>query len=183
MSYAAVNAWCETLVWVLTHSLWLGTIAAGAVWVALRSLPARQADFRYRVAVLGLAAVVLSSLVTWSVLRLERVPVTPSVSGPVSHGKASPPPATGGEQVRRDLANSSDARGDPMAMPVEADAMPAWVVWVAVVWGLGAGVMITRGVAGLARAHALAWMNAAVSSSDVGERPVPAARHAATRGR
>ena len=71
MTYAAISSWCESLVWVLTHSLWQGAVIAGVLWIALRWLPARQAKQRYGAAVLGLATVVLSSFATWSVLRLE----------------------------------------------------------------------------------------------------------------
>ena len=71
MTNAAIGAWCETLVWVLCHSLWQAALVAALVWLALRQLPARRANLRYAVAVLGLALVVLGSLVTWSVLRLE----------------------------------------------------------------------------------------------------------------
>src|SRR5262245_15411465 len=155
MSYAAISAWCEVLVWVLTHSLWQGAIAGGAVWVALRSLPARRANLRYGVAVLGLAAVALSSLVTWSVLRLEPAPVRLSATANVQNREILPPTAPRDEEDRSVATASPRLSNDPTIVREQPGPIRAWAVWVAVVWGVGAGVMIARGVAGFAQANAL----------------------------
>jgi hypothetical protein len=168
MSYAAIISWCETLVWVLGHSLWQGAMAAGVVWLALRSIPARRANVRYGVAVLGLAAVVLSLLVTWSVLRLDRTPVSPSSSGLVAEREPLPQPAPVGNADRTVGPDSHRFHDDARPATGETGPLGAWAVWVAVVWGIGAGVMITRGLAGLVQAHALTGANTSDSSLDIG---------------
>jgi beta-lactamase regulating signal transducer with metallopeptidase domain len=62
--------WGDTLAAVLAHSLWQGLLVSIAVLVVLRTVPARCIHVRYAATVGGLAAVVLASFVTWTVLRL-----------------------------------------------------------------------------------------------------------------
>ena len=76
----SITALSDTLVRVLGHSLWQGAIVGVLVWGVLRLLPAKRSNLRYGVAVGGLTAVVLMCFATWSVLRIETVPVGNSAS-------------------------------------------------------------------------------------------------------
>jgi beta-lactamase regulating signal transducer with metallopeptidase domain len=55
---------CRFLTQTLGHSLWQASVAATVCWLALRSLPAKQATKRYAVTCGGLLAVVLATLIT-----------------------------------------------------------------------------------------------------------------------
>lgn len=161
MSFAAINSWCETLVQVLIHSLWQSAAIAGVVWLALRCLSARRARVRYAVALTGLTAVVLSSLSTWSILRLEPMPAV----NPLETGAAV---QTGPLAVPGQSESASPSKPDTTSTTSQrAEAGNVWVVSVVVVWLLGAGVMIARGIAALVQAQALAETEPAVTGMDI----------------
>lgn len=132
MTYSAVGAWCDTLVWVLSHSLWQGALSAAVVWLVLHRLPARRANLRYAAAIVGLASVVLASFATWSVLRLEPAPSAPRLD--------TPPP--GAVTSRDGLATSEEATST--AAPSVASSSRAWTIWLAGLWLAGAGALLVR---------------------------------------
>lgn len=58
----------QPLVFALLHTLWIASLAAGLLVVALRCLPASRASLRYAAALLAQLMIVLAGLVTWSCL-------------------------------------------------------------------------------------------------------------------
>ena len=159
MTQAAIHSCCETLVWVLMHSLWQGALIAVAVWSALRWLPARRAERRYGIAAFGLAAVVMGLLVTWSVLRLE-----PAAQGHVvalSELRPSRPEGTGTslESVGENVGNRSraeDGKPSKQAVVGAQSLSRDWTNWLAALWLVGAGVMLARALLGLVQAQGFA---------------------------
>lgn len=145
---------CETLVWVLVHSLWQGVIIAGCVSMLLRGLPARRAEVRYSVGLAGLGLVVLCTLVTWSVLTLEPTsfPVLAG-AGPTAtaHALTAHSPLTAeahqvlaDQPIPRTAATANISYPDPRTDA--AGTAHAWIAWVAALWFIGASVMLIRSV-------------------------------------
>jgi beta-lactamase regulating signal transducer with metallopeptidase domain len=156
MTYAVIGAWCETLVWVLCHSLWQAAVVAVIVWLALRQLPARRANLRYAAAALGLAGVLLGALVTWSVLRLEPVAL-PAVS--------PPPPMMAPVAIDRPAPRSDT----PLSAPsVVATSSRAWTTWLAGMWLVGTLLILGRRSASLVRAQRWAATSAGLAGFDLG---------------
>lgn len=67
----SLASYSESFVLVLGHTLWQAALVAFLVWVALRLLPARAAEVRYKISTAGLMLVVILPFATWSVLRLD----------------------------------------------------------------------------------------------------------------
>ena len=133
-----------------------GALISAVLWVGLRRMPARRANLRYAAAVGGLAAVVLSSFATWSVLRLSR-PATPT-----SVGEQSP--------IRAVIADAAtdDAQGLSLASssPTETSSR-VWTVWLAGLWLVGAGVVLARRSASVLKAQRWAAESAGLSGFDL----------------
>src|SRR5437016_523861 len=127
MTYAALGALCETLVWVLCHSLWQAALVAALVWLALRKLPARRANLRYTTALLGLAIVVVGSFLTWSVLRLEPQARSENNAAPQTSAIA----ASTAPQVETGPSGAA-----------AANSARAWTTWLAGLWLLGVAVVL-----------------------------------------
>ena len=170
MTHVAISSWCEMLVWVLTHSLWQGALIAGAAWFALRCLPARRAERRYGVAVLGLAAVVVSSFATWSVLKLEPAaqPLSARDLGPNPHDTASDSLAKQiGAVPVREHSPSDDSRSADSGLAEAPTLDRTWPVWLAGLWLVGASVMLARTSAGVVQAQGLARVNSGSAAFDL----------------
>ncbi len=156
------------LIWTLIHSLWLGLIVAGVVAGLLRTLTGQRPEARYAVALGGMAAVVLLSLVTLGVLaagtqlgvggQVTSQPVTPA--GRIVAGNKS-----GERTVDRLSANVSSVQYKDTNTPerlaatqtpiTDAAASIDWTAYAAVLWIIGAAVMLVRTVAEQAGARRL----------------------------
>ena len=60
----------QSVLWVLVHTLWQGIGIAVVLWVLLKWIPVRQAQWRYWMAFIGLVTVVMGALTTWSIGHL-----------------------------------------------------------------------------------------------------------------
>jgi beta-lactamase regulating signal transducer with metallopeptidase domain len=94
----------EALVGTLLHSVWQAALWAMLLVVLLRPLAARRAALRYGLSVACLMCVLLSSLVTWSALRIDTderraeaaTTIGPQTTGPHTTGPHTTSPHTMG---------------------------------------------------------------------------------------
>ena len=121
MNTLLAGSWWTPLVTALAHSLWQGAVVAVLLLLALRTVPARCVDARYRLAAGSLLLLVLGWLLTWTWLErgLETHATGPvSATVPNANGTVSlaiaPPPST---------AQASPESGTP-ARPTSVGVRP-----------------------------------------------------------
>ena len=150
-------AMSDTLVRVLGHSLWQGAIVGVLVWGVLRLLPAKRSDLRYSVAVGGLAAVVLMCFATWSVLRIETVPVGNSATAVAFaeefNGGANSQSVAMLARAWDELASDPHSGERGYAMRTDGQVI---AYWLSALWLCGAVVMLVRGMLGFVAVRA--WL-------------------------
>ena len=155
----------ETLVRVLGHSLWQAAVVGVLIGVVLRLLPAKRAELRYGVAVGGLATIVLLSFATWSVLRMETLPVGDalSVNAVALGGEFQDGVVSVAQAARLSGVGQTDVgTGEPPVLRSESLAY-----WLAGLWLCGAVVMLVRGVLGFVAVRAWLAESAAAAHVDV----------------
>ncbi len=170
-----------TLVRVLAHTLWQAPLWGFVLWLSLRVTDPRYVTRRYAFTLIALAGVVLSPLVTWSVLRVDGSPAVADsridvaateTTDAATFGAKSEPPAAdepqlserGSVERRVDettaesgpdalpgVHQSNDSLDDP-AGESSLDAASA----LAMLWLLGASVMLIRQLRSVLAARALA---------------------------
>jgi beta-lactamase regulating signal transducer with metallopeptidase domain len=135
------SEWCRTWVLALLHTLWQACIAAGLLCFYLRRCPAGATGKRYAASVTALVAIVLCSLVTWSILNH-----TPAGTGP----RARP----GQPQGVAPTTPTPTYQSAPFVVTPQGVSQNAltgtlrtrthWQVWGMVAWLVGVAVMLTR---------------------------------------
>jgi len=125
------------LVSALLHTLWQGLIIAGALFVALRVLPARYARVRYGLAVAALTLIVLVGLATWAVLDL---PTGRNIVSTRGIGKQYPQDPLRPAKTKRSPASTATV---PSQGALPPEAVP-WRSWLGLAWMAGAAVMLAR---------------------------------------
>ena len=129
------NRWLIAPAWVpllhaLFHTLWQGALAAGALFVALRVIPARRANLRYAVAVMILGIILLAGTGTW--LLLVRSSVDPELAGPAK------------SVVPAKVMMDGTRKLPPAIFPVDQPAVEPWTGWAAGGWLLGVAMCLVR---------------------------------------
>ena len=179
----------ETLIRVLGHSLWQAALISGAVWLLLRTLPARHAERRYAIALCGLGIVVGAALVTWSVLNLdsgesvgsatqlasvtdfgERLPGVPSIQHETTE-TASHAAETGQIHQADHVGRSAEVQRSSVDVTTLPIGHRGQIVarWLAVIWLCGAIGMLLRGLAGFVIARRWLAESAVVAESGLQE--------------
>lgn len=123
---------------VLLHTLWQALLAAAALWLALKTLPAARARLRYAAAAAALAAVVIAAAVTHGVVNLPTDAATPSAPSANAYAASTPAPFT--TSTLAGAASSSASQGTPHASP---HAVP-WPAVALLAWAAIAGLLILR---------------------------------------
>ncbi len=173
----------ETLIRALGHSLWQAALISGAVWLLLRTQPAKHADRRYAIALSGLAGIVAAALVTWSVLRLESTDSVSAAiknSGPLEQSvrlddTPSTPrqsPASTPHLEVAELAEYTEKNLMPSAANATSSTNHSGAIvarWLAVIWLCGAIAMLLRGLAGFVIARRWLFESVAVAESGLQE--------------
>lgn len=155
----SITALSDALVRVLGHSLWQGAIVGVLVWGVLRLLPAKRSDLRYGVAVGGLVAVVLMCFATWSVLRIETVPVGNSASASAAAFDRKINEGVESQSVAMLARAWDELASDPhsgergYAMRTDGQVI---AYWLSALWLCGAVVMLVRGMLGFVAVRA--WL-------------------------
>ncbi|MDX9975550.1 MAG: M56 family metallopeptidase, partial [FCB group bacterium] len=149
----ANEAWTR-FTFTLLHTLWQAPLAALALYLLLRFIPAEQPNRRYGAASAALGLVVLAAMVTWSLYRLDTPAPAPAASSTaptlISHATAAIPAS--------------------VSTPPVASPSSSWTALVAAAWLAGACAGLLRAVCLLLRAGALrrdasAWDEPAVRES------------------
>jgi beta-lactamase regulating signal transducer with metallopeptidase domain/type II secretory pathway component GspD/PulD (secretin) len=132
------------LVKTLLHSLWQGALAALLLAIVLRRLT--NPHWRYRAALTALAIIPLAGLITWSALASFQRPPPPAYPTPTL-------------AANRNLTPLLKAHPDVTALAVvnrsPAPSASNWTAWLALLWMVGAGVMLVRGAVKVAGAEQL----------------------------
>jgi len=121
------------LIKALLHTLWLGGLAAGGLYLALRS--ASDPAVRYRCCVSALLGVVLGGIVVWALL--QQGPVTVRATNGASSTAVTAPAEKPAASALVNIPTSS-------SMPMMETRPWRWTPWLALVWLAGALVMVTR---------------------------------------
>lgn len=119
----------------LLHSLWQGAIIAIALAVLMRR--ATNPITRYRCALVMLGVLVTASIVTWAVLNAPKATAPIASSIPVVESEFTTPPVVVLNSESTDKVVVSGKMSSPTA-PVN------WTAWLALVWIVGAFVMLLR---------------------------------------
>ncbi len=130
---------CTNLLLALAHTLWQGALAAGVLFLYLRRTPAGAASKRYIVSGGALGAIVLGTLLTWSILSYKPAEA-PRDSGPVRAtrvGDTTCNPATSSPQA----SSSKDSASQPVPPP---QASGSRQVWMMEAWLIGVALMFLR---------------------------------------
>ena len=125
----------------LLHSLWQGAAIAVALALLLRRVASPEA--RYRIAVTGLGAVLLSAMITWGVLNVPKPAATPAA--PMSEKLLTETPAPTGP-VEKIVVAANWTRSKQHTQ---------WTAWLALAWLLGASAMLGRASVKIAGAEQL----------------------------
>lgn len=137
------DAFCRTLIVTLVHTLWQGLLIAGGLYALLRAIPAGTPNKRYGASLIGLAAIMLCGLFTWSILNYVPQNADDGADMVAAGSEAAPhsPPeaaASGGTPPEtRTLATGTE----------QASTGIQWHVWLTAAWALGAATMLLRAVA------------------------------------
>ena len=132
LQWLASEQWAS-VVQALLHTLWLGGLAAGGLYLILRGKT--EPGTRYRWCVGALAAVVLGGIVAWAVLQPHPTAGHPANATTTT---VAAPPTAGVAVTAPDVAEA--VRPEPLA-----GAHPGrWTPWLALVWLGGAAVMLAR---------------------------------------
>ncbi len=149
MQWLASGTWMH-IVQALLHTLWVGALAAGAVFIALR----RTANpfVRYWCCMLGLTGVLMAGVVGWAVLE-GSTGVRPTMAAGGETARLVPQPAVSAGQVIT-AAAAGHLESQP---PLQARGRSAnrWFCWLALAWVLGAGTMLGRAALGVMEAEGL----------------------------
>jgi hypothetical protein len=148
---------------VLVHSLWQALAAAVALAALLRCISVQRTRLRFGLSLGALCSVVVAGCVTWSVAGMT--PAPGDAAARMSDGQIA-------EQSRVDSQHPAASVGvtpatgaiSPPASPVSRapaaatlDSIAApWALASVIVWGLGACIMLCRGVRDLATARRIA---------------------------
>ena len=121
------------LVKALLHTLWMGGLAAGGLYLVLRVKmdPVK----RYRCCAGALLAVVLGGIVAWAILQ-RRPTIGPPSSGTSAVAVAEP---AGGVPNASPVVSAA-----PTPAPASVTPLARWTPWLALVWLGGAAVMLAR---------------------------------------
>ncbi len=136
----------DSLVRVLGHSLWQATVVCAVTWLVLRLLPARRSNWRYGIAVTGLATVVVLTFATWSWLQLDasEVAAPTGSDSPMafdqSHGQDS--------IVAASIPVEQSIEQRSVSIATHAKLRHPLVIWLAGIWLAGATAMLVRGLVG-----------------------------------
>jgi len=125
----------------LLHSLWQGAVITVALALLLRRVASPEA--RYRIAMAGLGAVLLSAMITWGVLNVPTQSVA-SVAPMPEMNIAETPAATGPVEKIVVAANWTPAKQQTQ-----------WTAWLALAWLFGASAMLGRASVKVAGAEQL----------------------------
>ncbi len=123
------------VVGALLHSLWQGAIIALALAVLMRRLANPVTRYRCALGTLGLA--VMASIVTWAVLNAPQSTVSAETIIPAIESTQASVATTA---LNPDSTDKVVALGRMSPPP----APKYWIAWLAVVWMLGAFVMLLR---------------------------------------
>lgn len=144
----ATSELIELLARALLHSLWLGACAAAMVGMALKAVPARRAELRYAIALCGLVAIVLGTIVTAAILHQELM--TANVASPSSVVAMGGTPLSVSAVVVGDHGRYGSVAFTGAA--AESDVRPHWFEWVALLWAIGVVVVLVRGIVAIGAA-------------------------------
>jgi len=148
------------MVMALLHTLWQGLVIALALLFALKSIPGKRPELRYRLSIVSLFIIVLCWLGTFSTLQYEASdsPNPRAKAAPVSADSASPS-STG------TIAGAQQTQVEPSPSPPPAPSLAqldtphenqiSHVGWGVVIWLTGVLVMLARVFAALAGAARL----------------------------
>lgn len=158
--------WAVRLGWTLVYSLWEIAVVAVIVASLLALLRHRSANLWYLVACVGLAAMLVPPLVTYSLLPTEPDTIEPPIAMPAAVANESPvplpplsrfaaePPPASPLFVPAETSDAAPADASPPAAtatsPPQA-ASPAasrWVPWLAACWILGVLALSIRNLGG-----------------------------------
>lgn len=136
----------DSLVRVLGHSLWQATAICAVTWLALRLLPARRSNWRYGIAVTGLATVVVLTFATWSWLQLDAAEVAaPTRSNPQI---ASDQPPTQDSIIATAMPAERSSELRSVSSTTHTKLRHPLVNWLAGIWLAVATLMLVRGLVG-----------------------------------
>jgi beta-lactamase regulating signal transducer with metallopeptidase domain/protocatechuate 3,4-dioxygenase beta subunit len=144
LQWLASPEWAQ-IVKALLHTLWLGALIALVLALVLRRVSNPMA--RYRCSMAALMAVVVAGLISWS--------------WPSRTDAAMPAQKVSGHTVISQTMEAGDVGGAPEvvvtgdAKPVAAHTPARWTAWMALVWLVGAGLMLVRAGAQVAGAERL----------------------------
>lgn len=153
LSSITISDVSQTLLNVLLHSIWQVAMIALIVAGVLRFIPAKRTNVRYSVAVSALALVVLVSLATWSILRLDSP--TQTAARPVD---AAP------SITIRNASGSNPATVHPSTPLAAGSSVTDIAPWIIGLWAIGCIVMLFRAFRGMAEVRLL--MAEPTSSAD-----------------
>lgn len=139
----------------LLHTLWQAAVAWLLLTLCLRTLPARQASHRYRLAFAALAMVVFSWIITWSWLT-QTTPADGATTTPLSAVRMQELES----EVRAQTVFSPQAVSTPA--PRSLRTQQQWLEWV---WMAGVLLSLTRVVRSCKSARHLARNAAAVTDA------------------
>jgi beta-lactamase regulating signal transducer with metallopeptidase domain len=119
----------------LLHTLWLGALAAGGLYLILRGKT--DPATRYRWCVGALVVVVMGGIVAWAMLQGQ--PAAAHSSGNATPVAAPATILAGGETVSTPMVPAAATPG-----PSEAAPPGKWTPWLALVWLGGVAAMLAR---------------------------------------
>lgn len=158
--------WAVRLGWTLVHSLWQIAVVAVIVASLLALLRRRSAQARYLVACVGLAAMLVPPVVTYSLPSTEPDIIDSPIAMPATVAEEtlvplpplsrsaveSPPPAL--VPVSVDTGDAAHADASSPAAPVPSlpegagETSSRWVPWLAACWILGVLALSIRNLGG-----------------------------------
>ncbi|MHC4297319.1 MAG: M56 family metallopeptidase [Planctomycetota bacterium] len=132
---------CANLLTALLHSLWQAVTIAGVLLIFLRRKAAKEPDMRYAASLVALAAIVLCTMLTWSLLEYE-APASEQVSHAATIHAHSATTAGAAESGRHAGAVKAATLAPPE--PVTSAAAPNWHIWAMCIWLIGVLCMTLR---------------------------------------
>ncbi len=148
----------QSMLWVLVHTLWQGIGIAVVLWVLLKWIPVRQAQWRYSLALIGLVIVVMGALTTWSIGHL---PDTPTIHADVD----SVPDINDKYAVASTAMNPQQA--EDTVHPSQGELGQVGAGCVVVFWGLGVLTMLLRVAFSLRAAQGLVQGGRVLEDADL----------------
>lgn len=139
--YEAASAALAHLPAALLHSLWQGVVVAALAYIALHAIPAKRANLRYGVSVLGLFTIVLALLATWAVLAAPEPAPAPVVLEAVARADVSALSPETPEAVAAPPTAIAATEESPAPTPMNDGMLVRWLMGL---WLAGVAAMLLR---------------------------------------